>query len=322
MSKAQISRVLVEDLMRMVHGPTPGGGYFSACVSDSHAVEHLVAVLVPLGATRIVMPKDSLAGRNMEGADRLAAQRVDLVNGDWRIERKVSAILAPVLEDRGIEFTRPPFAGMRFEPHFDDVVAEETFKWTWKLWFDLYTLILGIEYQLQIQLDLVGMKERLEALGSLVHRARARIVIAELRAVVNSYRTVEVPELGLIPGCEVEMMRQFDKFVRDAEYAALSRETVGLGVPGLLKRSSKRMGNLVRALARRDWVAKLATIGSRVVAAVTSAPDVTDDVVGKTILKPRYLPPIVDLSAPLQRTRLAWLNGRPETERVSKNPYS
>jgi len=309
----------VLDLARSVEGES-SRGMFHAQVSDAGAVEHLVAELMPLGATELVMPKLALAAKHLDEANPIAARRVTLVNADFQAETRTSAVLAPVLEDLKIEQDRPPFGDMQITLHVPDVIAEELLHATFDLWDDIRVLMLGIEHGLQVQMDLAQLAWRLDFVGAHVRSPRARSVIAELRAVLNCYRRTEVAALRLIPSSEAEVARRFEEFVRLAEYEQLSHEVYGLGVPGMVRLAKKRISNLVHDLLRSPRVAKLLALGSRVAAVAEKTPDVSD-LLGETILDPNYLPPIVDLTASIQRARKAWLGERPENEWVERSPY-
>ena len=269
---------------------------------DGSALPYFVEELIACSALEVAIPSHHHAAAFVDDLAAALKNRVALVDPGRAVSQR-DALLAPVLSEFGVaqkgpalEFSSPK------APAIESVL---------QVFYDVETLLLGMDAGLEIDLDLERLVGAVRLLRSRSSSSSARANLAVLEGILNSYVASEVPSLVAIPRAGAELVEVFSELVEDESYRRMAASANGLGIPDQVRSSIERMRRHGRSVLRKTGFKKLFNFGAKAVSIAATVP-VPDSEVAEVLLQGNYLPPIVTTSA-LRRDAIAsWRRDNPD----------
>ena len=277
-------------------------------IRDGSALPYQVEELITLGAIEVAVDaSDMMAGDFIKSLPTSLKKRVVQVDKRGICRQRVDSLFAPIAEELGIEVN---YRGLSYHKHkLDESLPDAVIK----VYSDLYQFLVGMEHELQIDIDLWGVIQSLETLREHLRSRDARAVAAILLGVFQTYRTVSIPALIFESAAPEQLLKLFEDFVRDETYRHLSMEAHKLGLPTKAKRAINLMGRYVQKLFQRPTVRQIADLSSKGLSVATQIPIPNSDM-ADALLRKGFLPPIVSLGSAMHRARVFWSKANPEID--------
>lgn len=225
-------------------------------------------------------------------------KRIRVIDKKRAILESSNLFFSPIAEDFGLKVGAWSLSRMREIPEVLELAVVD-------LYFSMYAFFLGLEYQLEIDLNIHSMKQSIEVLRAQARNPESRAGLAVLAGVLNCYGPTSVDSIVLKPTSNVRLVELFAEFVQDETYRQMSRSFHDLGYPARLKRSLTVIGRLAKKLVTQAPFKQVIDVSSKIIAAASSLP-VPDSELGASLVRKKYLPPVVPVRHALGRAREAW----------------
>jgi len=265
---------------------------------DASSWPFIVEELIAFGATDIAIPKISLALYAMDVLPDSLRKRIQVIDKKRAILDASNQFFSPIAEDFGLKVGAWSLSRKREITETIELAVVD-------LYFNMYTFFLGLEYQLEVDLDIDLLKKSTAVLREHAKDPVSRARLAVLAGVLNCYGPSSVDTIVLKPGSNARLIDLFVEFVQDETYRQMSHNFHKLGYPAHLKRSLTIIGRLSRKLVTKRPFKQVIDVSSKVIATASSLP-VPDSKLGESLVKKTYLPPVVPVRQALGRARYAW----------------
>jgi hypothetical protein len=231
-------------------------------------------------------------------------------NRIWKIDandactQQVSAVLKPFLADLGGEMSGPSSFSWRSRVPEEAILALSNFAQ------DLRDFLLGLRYQLQVDLNLARSMSRLSIFASFATSPDSRVHLAMLRQIFGAYDQREVRQFDLRPASPSQRAEAFQRFVDDVEYKHRSAQSRLFGFPAMAGRALTKFDSLTATLSRSSPLRNLLALVGTTIGIATKVPAPNSQML-ESLITDAYLPPIISLQASVLRARRAWRTARP-----------
>lgn len=267
-------------------------------VRDASSWPFIVEELIAFGATDIAIPKISLALYAMDVLPDSLRKRIKIIDKKQAVLEASNLFFSPIAEDFGLKIGTWSLARRREIPEALELAVV-------KLYFNMYAFFLGLEYHLEIDIDIQSMRQSIDILRAQARNPESRAGLAVLAGVFNCYDPTSVNSVILKPTVSDRLVELFVEFVQDETYKQMSRSFHDLGYPAHLKRSLTVIGRLSRKLVTKVPFKQVLDISSKIIAAASSLP-LPDSELGESLVRKKYLPPVVPVRKAIGRAREAW----------------
>jgi hypothetical protein len=265
---------------------------------DASSWPFIVEELIAFGATDIAIPKISLALYAMDVLPDSLRKRIQIIDKKRAVLDASNLFFSPIAEEFGLKVGAWSLTRMRNIPQNLELAVVE-------LYFNMYTFFLGLEYQLEIDLNIDSIKQSIEVLRSHARDSVSRARLAVLTGVLNCYGPSKVDSIILKPSSNTRLIELFAEFVQDETYRQISNNFHKLGYPAHLKRSITLIGRLSRKFITNAPFKQVVDISSKIIATASSLP-LPDSKLGASLVKKKYLPPVVPVRKAMSRAKAAW----------------
>jgi hypothetical protein len=276
----------------------------SYIASDASALQFFVEEMVRRGAVQIAVDGYSSFFGAVNRFPDAFQQRIKKVDRKQRSVQKALAIMDPVLKEFSIECRK--LSHMVLPPSTQPEIGVAAIRVT----NTLQRFLLGLEYQLQVEIDLQATRESLDLLLNHTSTPQSRSHLATLQGILSHYEptaitTVEVK--GTPPG---ELLQHFARFVEDEHYRNFSGGSRLFGFPTRLERALVLVRRFAEKLVTQSPFKQMLDIGSESIKAATGIP-LPDSELGRSLLKNQFLPPVISLREPSARAFALWEELKP-----------
>jgi hypothetical protein len=265
---------------------------------DASSWPFIVEELIAFGATDMVIPKISLALYAMDVLPDSLRKRIIIIDKKKAVLKSSNLFFCPIAEDFGLKVGAWSLTRMREIPEALELAVVN-------LYFNMYAFFLGLEYHLEIDLDIQSMRQSIEILRAQARNPESRAGLAVLAGVFNCYVPTSVNSIILKPAGSDRLVELFGEFVQDEVYRQMSCSFNDLGYLDHLKRSLTLIGRLSRKLVTKAPFKQVIDVSSKIIAAASSLPMPNSDF-GESLVRKKYLPPIVPVRQAMGRAREAW----------------
>jgi len=201
-------------------------------------------------------------------------KRIVLIDEDLRSISKRNAILAPIAEEFNIEL------GTYFIK-YRKTLPEDLSSAIADLSWHLRSFLLGLEHELQIDIDLQRTQKAISILRQVSRNPDSRANLAILSGIFETYRQMSV-------------------------------HVHSLGFPTRMRRSITIVGRLAKRLVTKAPFRQIVNLCSKGITTATHVP-VPDSEMCASLIKKDYFPPIVSFQkAVYQAVEEAWISTKPD----------
>ena len=277
---------------------------------DAHAMPVVVHELISHGAIAVATHAGSGLAKNCEDFAPPLAKRIKVLDSDQRVLTQTRSLTRPLARSLGFD---PDRLGIIDQPitasiaYLFELPVERR-----RLWSDVllvmncvYQLLLGVRYELQIDIPLENLKEALlrvrqEGLDDLSGTS-----VAFLLAAANSYEFANVGSFRFsFSQAPQEWVSEFERFVRDSDYHEYGIQRRALGwadqTQDTLERTWALADQVTKKKSLRDLVRfAIRTVGLSKGLPKSSSIPLLDHWTG-------YLPPVVSTVGPILDAQNRW----------------
>jgi len=295
------NRVLLQEVgfMRPVRIKGAQGG-----VRDGSALAYQIEELIALGAVEVAIqgwPSNQVFRDSLSPTLR---GRVRLIDEDLQCLNRAQAVLFPIAEELSLELG---FSAVSYNKKLDSSVQSAAAT----LHFSLQSFLLGVEHNLQIDIDLAGMKASVDLLRRNLRSPEARAVASLLAGILATYEPATLSATVVRPMAPPQLISLFEEFVQDETYRQLSEASHDIGIPRRAKRAIVMVGRHAKKLIAKPAFREVADLSSKAITMATQVP-VPDSDACNALVASGYLPPIVSLREAMDDAHSMWMTQRPE----------
>ena len=267
---------------------------------DASSWPFIVEELIAFGATDIAIPQISLALYAMDVLPNSLKKRIRVIDKKQATLKSSNLFFSPIAEDFGLKV-----GAWSLSRSGTGAVPDELELVVVDLYFNMYAFFLGLEYQLEIDININSIKQSTKVLRAKARDPESRARLAVLTGVLNCYGPLSVDSIVLKPDSNVKIVELFSEFVQDETYRQMSRSFYDLGYPARLERSITIIKRLGKKLVTQAPFKQIIDVSYRLIAAASSLP-VPDSKLGASLVRKKYLPPIVPVRQATGRAKEAW----------------
>jgi len=272
-------------------------------VVDGSSLEFLIEELISLGATDVAIPSESIAARFVDNVPKVLKKRIAVVDVK-KVELERRAIFEPLAEEFDLKVDGVALTCHRtFEPkELHDALAT--------VYFELETFLLGLEHELQINLDIDSLRKAVDVVRLSSRSATSRASLSVLAGVLASYESRGITSILVQSGASRHLAELFGELLEDETYKLMSRQAYCLGLPLRIQRTAKEFSRLARRLVTKPQFRYVLRLASRGMSLATQVP-VPDVEALAPLIKKKYFPPAVSLKGIIPKARKAWEHTEP-----------
>ncbi len=179
------------------------------------------------------------------------------------------------------------------------------------LFFELSTYLLGMQYQLQVDIDLERFQKSIKIIKDSARNPDGRAVLAALLGILRTYRKQDLAALAALPDAKSELVELFSQLIEDQTYIENCANAYGIGFPGRLKRCLVLIRRGCESIVSRKPFKQMFNLGSRAVEAATCVPMPNSEVTER-LLKRDFLPPMVKIRPIITDAIKMWEKTNPD----------
>jgi hypothetical protein len=270
-----------------------------AWIRDASSFPFIIEEIISVGAIGVAIPAESLSSFALDTLFPPLKRRIKIVDKDLGIAQMDRTIRQPINQEFGLK--RLDTLAITFEKEISrdvqDAVCCLEARW--------YHFLLGLEYGLQIDVEIERLKQAVVLLRNHAKTPNARATLATFAGILASYEPHEVGVIEMVPVAQDELVQVFETFLEDETYRAMSEEFHDLGFAHRLKTRLSRIGTLSKRLVHKKVFKNIVDLGTKSVTAATKIP-LPEAELGERLLKKKYLPPAISLKRALKRAHDAW----------------
>ncbi len=269
--------------------PNEGITDFDVHHPDKSPFPFLIEELVSQGAIHLAIDANSPYFDLIVMVPEVLRARIWKIDKQDRCTDQIRGVMAPILRETGITLDGPLTTSGPVMSQCGHAVSLLCIR-------DLRPFLLGLEYQLQIEIDLQGIRSRLAVLDGCLSSSESRAHLSMLRLIFGAYETRKVNELQLSPASPAQAVEAFERFVADSTYKELSTQSRLIGFPLLNDRAITQLDRLTNLLVTNSPLRHLVALGTKAIEIATKIP-MPDSKALESLMVEEYLPPIVSLDS-------------------------
>lgn len=273
--------------------------------SDGSILQFMVEELIRLGVIDIAISGRSQLSRVVQSLPDTFRRRIVLVDAENACTAKTRVLMLPVFEEFGVEADND-LSGYRYRSSLSHQLSLSIISLT----ENIRTFLVGLEYQLQVDVNLDRIKEDIRTVLAVSRDPLSRANLTTLEGILRTYEPRTIDGIVLKSMAPDRLIAIFDEFVHDESYRDFSSNTKSLGHPQQLARYIHKVRDAARNVLASPDLKPLVRPGQRALLASGHLPQVESEPY-EHILQTRYLPTVVSLREPVQRARRTWRSIRP-----------
>jgi hypothetical protein len=207
---------------------------------DGSSLPFMVEELISQGATFLAVDATSPYFNVLDQVPEIFKQRIVKIDEDHKCTAQIKGVMAPILDETKVEFDSP------YSARFNRDSSPGAEAAAMLCMEHLRPFLLGLEYELQVEVDLEAVRRRILILDQSLSSRDARAHLAMLKQIFGAYERREVNELTFAPATPSQRAEAFLHFVEDVTYQHLSKERRLFGFPALVGRAADKFDRLAQ----------------------------------------------------------------------------
>lgn len=299
----QYNRVLLENVgfMRPV---LRFEGRLKSLIKDGSALTYQIEELIALGAMEIALETTPMHKAFRDSLSPGIRKRVCLIDPEGIVFQRVLAMMAPIAEEFDLKLDR---GAIGYYKSLKKPVSNASKV----LYFSLYAFLLGIENQLQIDIDLPAFQFSVHLLRQELRNPKGRGLVSMLEGLLATYEPVSITTTTIRSTAAEQLIKLFEEFVQDETYCYLSEQSNKLGFPQRAKRAITLVGRYAKKLVTKPAFRNVADLSAKGITIATQVP-LPDSEMCETLISSGFLPPVVSLENAMHSAHKLWQTQKPE----------
>lgn len=275
--------------------------------ADGSSLQFLVEELVSFAASDIAVVAYHHATEYISRLPECLRNRILIIDKNGRTLKQRYSLLAPLAEEFDFEMDLKHGA-IAFNK---SKLSEELKKDLSHIYFNLHPFLLGLEYELQIDIDIGVLNLAIDRVRKFSRNQDSRAILSILAGILTTYEAEEATAVGIQPNVSERFMKLFDEFVQDETYRRMSQQAHLFGFPDRVQRALELFGRLSRRIVSKPIFKRLVTLTSKGISTATQVPTIDADIF-ESLVRKWYLPPIVPMRSEIRNARKAWESINPD----------
>ncbi|MGA2172193.1 MAG: hypothetical protein ABSG82_04160 [Sedimentisphaerales bacterium] len=269
-------------------------------IRDASSFPFIIEEIISFGAISVAIPATSLASLAIDSIEPCLKKRIRTVDKNLRIARMDRTIRRSINDEFGLYRLHGGGAftfKKELSPDICNAVCSLEAEW--------YNFLLGLEYGLQIDIDINRLKRSVTLLRTHSKTPEARATLATFEGVLSTYKAHEVGVIKMAPVAHDDLIQFFEAFLEDETYQDMSEQFHDLGFARRSEARLSRIWTLSKRLIRKKAFKNAIDLGTTSVTLATQIPLPETDL-GERLLSKKYLPTTISLQRAIKRANNAW----------------
>jgi hypothetical protein len=173
----------------------------------------------------------------------------------------------------------------------------------------MYDFILGLKYNLQVDLKLNEMLNIVDGLLQVSRDRNSRAILSTIRGLFNYYELQSIYSIAPNFSTEKELVENFNILLDDVEYQLLSKENYLLGIPSKIVRAKKDIKRITRKIVSNKKFRACYKLSSIAIQASTKIPPPTFESL-QQFSQDEYLPPLINIQSIIDQVRTKYYSSK------------
>lgn len=273
-------------------------------IRDGSSLAYQIEELIALGAMEIAMEGGPMIEAFRERLSPSLRRRVRLIDDGLNCVQRAIAVMSPIAEELSLEFGH---GIIRYKKSLKREIQDAA----GTLFVNLHPFLLGVEYELQVDIDLQAMQSSVHLLRQELRNPRGRAFVSVLEGILATYKPISVTATAVRSMASDELISLFEEFVQDESYQQLSEQAHKLGYPQRAKRAVTLIGRYAKRLVAKPAFQQVANLSSRGISMATQVP-LPNSEMCEALITSGFLPPIVSLRKAMDSAKQLWLTQKPD----------
>jgi hypothetical protein len=275
----------------------------------------VVEELLSFGVTDFAVVKGTSLEKIIPRLPQFVRDRVCYINA-VPLSENVARLFEPVLNELevSVKFSELPLFGFavesksvaRMEGELERVVMA-----CGELYPALFRLVLGMKHGVHVELELMRIRGLIAFIQARVRSSDARLSLAALRGIIDSYQPQELESVQLRSSAERRHVNLFEELMTEPDYMNLSSESYALGVPDRTRAAALRFGRAARRLLKTARVRKVLEYAGRLIETAFNIPEPASELIDR-LAGQKYLPPVFSSQWVSRAAQKKWVELLPE----------
>ncbi|MFA5032301.1 MAG: hypothetical protein WC614_04700 [bacterium] len=279
----------------------------NSIVADGSSLQFIIEECIALSATNIALRANSVIAEFTNNIPEAFKKRIIIIDKKRKIAQQNHAIFEPLIEEFGLDIKGYGNAMTIKNKKVDYKLATQVFS----LYRETYDFLVGMEYKLQIDININRIKKTLNTLLRISRNPESRAILSILLGIFKTYRPEMIASIKLKSQSPEYLVKLFKEFVQDETYRQLSHQVYFIGFPQYINRSFILVSRLGEKLITKSPFKQIITLSSRGVSAVKHIP-LPDSEMYASLIKENYFPPIISLDKCITKAKKNWELIKPE----------
>jgi hypothetical protein len=275
----------------------------------------VVEELLSFGVTDFAVVRGTSLEKVVPKLPGFVRDRVRFIDAS-AVAENVARLFEPILNELEVcvKFSDLPLFGFGIESKSGTPVKGEVERLLMacgELYPELFRLVLGMKYELHVELNMSRMRGLMAFIQVRVRSADARLSLAVVRGILDSYQPQELSSVQLRSAAERTHVNIFEDLMKEPDYLSLSAESHALGFPGGAGEAAHRFGRAARQLLKTAGVRRMLEYAARWVETAFNIPEPAAELIDK-ITGQKYLPPVFSAQWVSVAAQKKWLELLPD----------
>jgi len=291
------------------------GGNAYGVTTDYSVYPFLVEELVSVGVSQIAVVSGTGQAEMLPVLSNFMKDRIVIIDPSINI-KQVSSLFDPIADELGATFQFPPVptygvSVTRDKPISNKATSEDKICTICaQLYPDFFKLVLGMQYELEIEFDIIRAKQHLLFLRDHLRSREARDLTAILSGVLSNYEEMELDTLEFITPAHNSFRKVFEDLLNDSNYRNMSQSSYGLGVAACVDEAKKAFAASAQKVNNNSKFAGVFRQSSRKIQVARSTSNLASQAsVSEDMAS--YMPPILPFNSVRKRAQETWLRVKP-----------
>jgi hypothetical protein len=273
-----------------------------AATVDGSFLPYIIEELISLSAMEVCF-YDQRVNYFINTLPKTFRKRVKVLESG-KVDKALSGIFKILGEEFNFEYNKYSFS-------FESMQNKEIFYHMVIIHNEIEKLLYGIEFELEIDIDIILLKNSSKFLRYNAKNKNVRAILASLEGILNTYNLRLTPSLKLVPEISPELLSNFMRILEDEAYAHMSINAHDLGKPSRIGSSITSMRRAAEDILVSKRFKKLFNLGSKSIKLATQVP-IPDSEFTELIFRKFFLPPIVSIKNSVDIAVKNWKKDSPD----------
>jgi hypothetical protein len=286
-----------------------GDGYRGSTV-DYSVYPFVIEELISLGVARVAVVRGTDAENVLGALSKFMSSRITVINPSKQAE-KIDALFRPLAAEFGVEFSWPGSPIFSLAVSSDRPINDTLHRAIdacMFLYAGIFNIVLGMEYELQIEVNLENAKKQIAVLLEGTKSREARDVLAILKGVLNCYHNASLSTIRPRVADVSQGQLLLRDLLSDSGFQKMEAAAHDFGVPEWVERAKLSFTqSAMRLLSKPEYKRRL-----RLATQKLNVPsrDTTKILSGAPFYQ-GYLPPVLPFDSVRRRAQESWLKVQP-----------